>query len=548
MNQLCICCFIIVVCFYGVMASATGAASANGGASVKKKDDFKGCKPVSEADKNTTTFCFFSLNNPKEFHALGKKYAKAVGNSGIKIREYKKGDVEIKEFYGMSSKGGSVKENFKKMLQESKCDSLVNSGHHTGYFAGEQSIDKHSKSQVLDLNFIEEMSCEEGCGEWFANVKSLFLMGCQTVKSSERLKKSKDADFESIRISSEDKVGSNYIHRLVNQAYSSTLDQNDKLSHRYLRIFPNSSLYGWGEVAPSALSADSLPNFIDLVGALQAKEEGENRLSNTDKILNFIQFMNQRDIKNKCLVADQWTKHWVSRNPDFSNEAIFRTTQATACFLKDRTQFINYQKLGCDLTKALKGNNGDDIKKAVDNILNSGPEGIRANFNRLLSLVINRKNKKQSWYKGKDNVLEKLKKSERLKSALMEGIKSDKVGYTRKSDYLYFYNEMGWKDKGKDKEISISFLKQLQKAFNGIKEKKRKNSDIVIKSFHLSLLNSIGSNELQKWLYEKSPEEFDNFLKQYGDTYSASKEGDGDNLKYFINETVKYLKDSIGKG
>ncbi len=500
------------------------------------------CRTPTSEDNGKTTFCFFSLNNPKEFHELKKQYQ----GEG----------VEIKEFYGTDLAGKSVAEQFKGMLQSSECDSLVISGHHTGYFTGEQSINKKSGSQVLDLDFMEEMSCEEGCGEWFSNVKSLFLMGCQTVKTAGNLENDSDSpDSETIRISSEDKVGSNYIHRLVNQAYSSTLDQNNRLSHRYLRMFPNSSLYGWGEKSPTAGSQHSLPNFINLVGKLQGKDrEKGSQPSKEDDILQFIDFMNQPDVMDRRCLADKWTKHWVSRNPEVSDEAVFNSTQATACYLEDQTQFVSSQKLGCDLTQALKNNDGNRIKTAVKNILEAGTkqngaineevrkEAIRANFNRLMSLVTNRENKKQDWY---NEVVEQLKRNKALESVLMEDIESNQVGFVRKSDYLYFYREMGWADEDKDKKISAAFLKQLQTAFTGIEEESKNNNEYVTKSFHLSLLDSITDNDLQKWLYENNSEEFDNLLKQYSNTYSASVDGDGDDLKYYINTTIKYLKESI---
>ena len=541
-------CLIVVACFYADVALADGAAVVGGVASADGKDSGRVCKTITDEDKKTTTFCVFSLNNPKEYHALGKKYAKTIKDENGTIIEYEKDGVKIREFYGAGSKGGSVRKNYKKMLRKSECDSVVASGHHTGYFAGEQSIDKHSDSQTLDLDFMEEMSCEEGCEDWFSNVKSLFLMGCNTVKTPENLAEGKVADYESIRISSKDKVGSNYIHDMVNQAYSSTLDQNNKLSHRYLRMFPNSSLYGWGAKAPSVGSKDSLPNFISLIAKLQREESGGNSSSGTDDILNFIGFMNNQTLVEKCAVATHWARHWVSKNPKYTDAAIFKRTQATACYLKDQTsedQFKAYHRLGCDLTKAVKSDNADEIKKAIDSILGSGSDGIKANFNRLMSLVISRKNKKKGWYEG---VVEQLKNNTDLKSTLMAGIKSDKVGFTRKSDYLYFYRKMGWQDAAEDKKISAAFLKQLQKAFTDMQKKRKNSNPSVTKSFHLSLLNSIEDNNLQKWLYENGSKEFDDLFKQYSDAYSASEDKGGNTLEYYINDTVKYLKESIDKG
>lgn len=526
------------------------------------------CRTPKTEDNGKTTFCFFSLNNTKEFHTLGKDYAggEEIKDKAGNLVGYKKGNMEIREFYGSGSASESVEKKFKNMLKNNECDSLVISGHHTGYFAGEKSIHESSDSEILDLDFMEELSCEEGCDKWFSNVKSLFLMGCQTVKTPDNLKEDSDSpDSEMIRVIIENKEETNEHNKTINQAYSSTLDQNNKLSHRYLRMFPNSSLYGWGEKAPSARSEQSLPNFIDLVGKLQREGGAAGSPSSTENdILKVIDFMNQSDRTKKCLVADKWTKHWVSLDADLSDEAVFTATQATACYLEDQTQFVSNQKLGCDLTKALKMDDGNEIKgnkikTAVENILEAGTkrngaineevrgEAIRANFNRLMSLITNKKNKKQGWYK---DVVEQLSSSKSLRSAIEAEImppadndsQSNKVGFVRKSDYLYFYREMGWSDKDKDKEISAAFLTQLQTAFTNV-EKERALNAKGTEAFHLSLLNSIGENGLQEWLYKNSSTEFNNLFKKYSDVYSTPPEGDS--LVHIINGTVKYLKSSI---
>ena len=515
-ERLFIACFIFIACFYFSIVSAN-AVSGNT------------CKTPTEEDHQKTTFCFFSLNNPAEAKELKKQYC-----GGKNKEKCESGKIEIKEFYGEKLAGESVEENFKKMLQTSECDSIVVSGHHTGYFAGKQSIDKNIKNQTLEqdvkhqtlgLDFMEEMSCEEGCEDWFSNVKSLFLMGCNTVKTPDNLKNSENADSKSISLLTKIKtpVTRGPIHKLVNQAYSSTLDQNNQMSHRYLRMFPESSVYGWGATSPSEGSQNSLPDFIDFVGHMQKtpiREPNKNRPVLTtekkrDNILNFINFMNSQ--KSICTeyAAGKWAKHWVSRNEELDDIVVFNTTRATACYLKDKdkdqSQFKDHQRLGCDLTRALKSGNKAEINTAIDNILNSGPNGIRANFNRLMSLIISTKNKKRDWY---PEVVEKLKKNPNLKSALLEDIDSDKVGFTRKSDYLYFYMKMGWQDtdKDKDKKISTKFLKQLQGVFDKIDANQ---SAGVRRAHRWAVFDSIAQNGLGKWLHKNDKDEFNKLQNQF---------------------------------
>ena len=439
---------------------------------------------------------------------------KAEGNSDVKQEcntQFEK--VEIKEFYGADKKGQPVKEQFKEMLQNSECDSLIISGHHTGYFAGEQSIGNNSDWK-LDLDFMEELSCEPGCADWFANVKSVFLMGCRTVKTSETLGKSTPVDKQAITVinKNDTPITAGATHMLLNQAYSSTLAEHNTLNDRYLRMFPQSSLYGWGLTAPgkSNKSHESLPDFIKLVGRLQDQTETTDT-TDTDDIFNFINFMNSQHQTCKEYGSVQWTDHWKRHK----NAAKWLPT---SCFLNSPEQNTSntakYQQQGCALTQALNQNNAEKIKAAVNNILmDEGGEGITANFNRLMSLITNKDNKNQPWY---DDVVSQLKNSESLKDAIVTGLSSKKMGFVRKADHLYFYREMEWQNASTDTQISGKFLEQIQTAFQTGKGIYNPNSRTEGDKFDVetghqrSIIRSINDNNLGSWLLEKNADEFNN--------------------------------------
>ncbi len=476
------------------------------------------CKAIDkDTDNEKTTFCFFSLNNPKEKTDFANQYKDAP-------------DVDVKEFYGEEHKGKEPQERFKEMLKSSECDSLVISGHHTGYFIGEQS-----QKKPLNLDFIEDMSCEPGCADWFSNVDSLFLQGCQTVKTKSRLKtETNTADSESIRIVREKGITNSFAHTMINQAYSSTLATNDKLSDRYLRMFPNSSLYGWGGKAPGekAQSENSLPQFIDLVSKLHTAGEESDK---TTEILNFVNFINQGENTCKRHIARAWAKHWTN-----AQDAL-----PTACYIGEedsedkptKEDLKKYQSQGCALNRALKDDNDTKISQAISDILNSGEAGIQANFNRLMSLITNQGNKeKPSWYQS---VIGSLSRNQELKNAVIAGIESDKTGFTRKSDYLYFYNAMGWKDK--DKELSNTFLQSLTKVFN---DSKSLNTEVK-ESMHLSVLYAIEQNELQGFLHQIKPEKFTLLLNNYNSYLSLDAKPPS--LSWRIQKSINYINNSKNK-
>ncbi|MCY4321966.1 MAG: hypothetical protein OXC37_06170, partial [Bdellovibrionaceae bacterium] len=491
------------------------------------------CKEPTPEDKNKSTFCFFSLNNPDEYTELKKRYKdeplkeclKKAGQNSQAQRQCQEQfeKVEIKEFYGEVTDGsdkGSVKKRFRKMLETSECDSLIISGHHTGYFAGQQSIGD-DEDWKLDLDFMEDLSCEPGCASWFSNVRSLFLMGCRTVRTPEFLGTEKSADAHTIRVIGKNNtpVVNTDSHIATNQAFSSNLAEHDRLSDRYLMMFPESSLYGWGEIAPGKGndSHESLPDFIKLVGGVPPP--GEDTSTDTGDILNFIQFMNNQENTCKKYGSIQWANHW-KRYPGAARWL------PTSCFLEDsKDQFQEYQKIGCDLTQALNRNKNDpatqkaEVKKAVTQILGLGEDGIRANFNRLMSLITNTDNKNATWY---NEIVTTLKNSRELQTAIVSALKSQKMGFVRRADYLYFYKEIGWKSTSTDKEISSQFLDQLLTAFDEGKKtynpknistpnspnKKDKNAYDIESAHQMAIIRSINDNNLRSWLFNNEQEKF----------------------------------------
>ena len=502
-SQACLSAFLGIILFYTFSYQAEGRT----------------CREPKEEDKNKNVFCFFSLNNPQEQTTFKKKYHAD--------------NIEVKEFYGKDNKGKSIEAQFKKMLTDSECDCLIISGHHKGYFDGDQSKNKELKDQSLDLDFMENMSCEEGCEAWFSNIRCLFLMGCQTVESVKMRKSDESADSETIRVAHSGYFDNREIHQKINQAYSSTLDQNARLSHRYLSMFPESSLYGWADRAPglTAYSENSLPNFIQLVQSLNKTAE---EASTEQEILQFINFMNNS--ANTCqqysAVTGTWARHWEEG------------TKATACFLnplsQTKEQFKEYHKRGCALTRAIGKEDKDakEINQALESILSSGEQGIKANFNRLMSLVTSSEHKEQKWYPG---VKEKLKNSQALKGIIVQNIESPKTGFVRKSDYLYFYKEMDWvgENKERDQHLSQIFLQQLQKAFEEIKKPQPTAegtttvpSKVAQKAHHTAVFKSIAQNKIGGWLSKNTPEQFKKLKNQFLNSEYSEDERNGSYLSY----------------
>ena len=561
---------------------------------------------IAENDKKV--FCFFSLNNEKEFQYVNAEERMRYQNEATEEWEWEsnedfkgrkkmladmknRDDVEIVEYYGADNKTQSVEERFKTMMEDKACDSLVLSGHHAEYFTGKQSIG--GKNWKLDLNFMEEMSCQPGCEDWFENVKSLFLMGCNTVKepldpgeASDKIKGCKGgntADCKATYVTikratdqnktNKEKRGylSYSIQNTFNQAYSSTLDQHtNPLSSRYLKIFRNSSLYGWSETAPGvgALSRFSIPRFIHMVSELTEDDEprerdlrkgsgvGEPNISAQD-IVNFLNMMNNQagidDCKgsqvvpfSRAFTASQWAVHWDSG------------TAPTSCYLREeepKNRYAGYKDNACDLNRALneKPTSTENVKTAVDKILKSESlkglrselgetgttderkediekeikgieDGIRRNFNHLMNIIVKSKGETPppAWH---DEVKQTLQKSGELRDVLVDNLTADSnIGFTKKADYLYFYKQVygdskAEEDQNRHQQISNAFLTHLNQTYDQVydlidstsenNDMDSVNKNLLVREYHALIRDSIVENGdgLANWLYSHQEKE-----------------------------------------
>ncbi len=195
-----------------------------------------------------SSICYFSLNNEKEFIEM-EKFTK-------KLNTFSKEKITIKEFLKPDS---DPENSFEEMVKSGqKCDGLVISGHHTGSFGG-----KNARGS-LGIDFLEKLSCQDKYKEFFNNIKGLWLQGCRTLGVG-KIESYEDADFHTLRVGevlTEDDLEQSFAD--LNIEFSATLDQENPLSSRYLRVFPRASVFGWTKTAPgkNAHSEYSAPFHI----------------------------------------------------------------------------------------------------------------------------------------------------------------------------------------------------------------------------------------------------------------------------------------------
>jgi hypothetical protein len=147
------------------------------------------------------------------------------------------------------------------------CDVLIISGHHgegNVFFSDALDINEH-----LDIGELERVSCSNSCPSLFANLKEVYLFGCNTLNSQPQLTASSEIERSYLREGRTDAAA--LAKRLGLQRGESSRD-------RMRMVFPNVPvIYGFSSVAPlGPVAAVSLNRYFQAAGP---GEVGKGRTS-----------------------------------------------------------------------------------------------------------------------------------------------------------------------------------------------------------------------------------------------------------------------------
>ena len=391
---------------------------------------------------NDLQICYFSLNEESEFHATKDFMDKLNAVSPTKIT--------VKEFM---PEGGDPDQSFKKMVESgTRCDGLVISGHHTGSYGGKRAKDKRR----LSLDTIENMSCDPRYANWFRSVSATWLQGCRTlgVGEIEANDEQADVDFHTNRVGrvlEEDGLGQNFAD--LNMEFSSTLDQDNPLASRYLRLFPASKVFGWTRSAPGNKSQSwksllyhmaQTSRLLDSQDAFPKEAPDANQLSpeSAAKYANAVLFTlknySERDRDCEDIAVTGWLAHggvgkpgrFSFENPDLraysslANSGNFSLQEA--------------REIDCALKSAAKNSDPAALAKVLDRIL-SNPEYFRYSFNTIVDLRSQLAKKKDP---KAELILQKMRNHPGTKEFLDAKMESRQVGVLRKIDYYRFQEDL----------------------------------------------------------------------------------------------------------
>ncbi len=399
--------------------------------------------------------CYFSLNNEKEVTEM-QRFTE-------KINQHSHCSISVREYL---TDGNNPEESFKKMVESGvRCDGLVISGHHTGAFGGKRA------SGSLSIDFLEKLACDKKYSKWFKQINALWLQGCRTLGTGDIVVDEEEgsADYHTMRVGSileEDHLEQSIAD--LNVEFSATLDQDNPLSTRYLRIFPGATVFGWTKVAPGERSGSqySVPFHMAHIARIINNQDAfpsDSPLKGTWTKESTVQYLNSMiGVLNgaaKCqeLVVEAWKEHGKVQNQateyGFYNPAL---NAHKALATTDDTILKKAHVYDC----LLKHSHGQDLLKVLDEILKD-PVLIRYNYNSLLEKI---KTLKEKDPKLHAKIIKKLRSNKVIQNFLSKKLDDNSLGLLRKIDYLAFYEEIY----GPTQKIIPAILKKASSAFSNI--------------------------------------------------------------------------------
>ena len=422
--------------------------------------------------------CYFSLNNEKEFTEM-EKFTQ-------KLNKHSSHPISVKEYM---TEGGSPEDSFKKMVEDNtRCDGLVISGHHTGSFGGKRA------EGSLHVDFLEKISCDKKYSDWFKNIQALWLQGCRTLGTGELVPDQEaSADHHTLRVGNvldEDHLEQSLAD--LDMEFSATLDQDNPLSSRYLRVFPAATVFGWTKTAPGerAGSQYSIPFHIAHIARLNSQtdqfptsnpmDETLDQTSAFQYIESLLSLLNRKEVDNdECegLSIEAWKKHGKVEDQRTGLGFLNPDLNAYPALAQSEDELLKQARLlDCVLNNST---DEESIFKAIDEILQD-PNLIHYTFNSLLDKL---KTLKQDQPELHKKILEKLKTDSKMNQFLAQKLENPSLGILRKIDYFSFYEELY----GQSDQIRSNLLDQSIK----ILESTQSDSSYDVSDYKLTLMNSL---------------------------------------------------------
>jgi hypothetical protein len=421
---------------------------------------------VGDDGKPQFRICYFSINNGDEITNVQAFMDKLSQQAPF--------DVLVEEH---QPEGENPNQAFKKMLddyvaQGKQCNAIIFSGHHTGNFGGARA----KSGTRLKLDYLEDLSCNPKYRDFFRGVNAYWGEGCRTMGAEVAPDDPNelDANWQANRVGNAAEGDQLYqgMAALENE-FTNTLDQDNPLSSRYMRLFPNAKLFGWTKRSPGdqAGSKFSLTFHIAHMARLLDEQEHfptqgpntqndftpENAARYADAVLALLAATPEDQKSCDNLATEAWHNHGdvkVSRSFTYDNP--YANGFIPLAKSQDASTLLNAKDLDCSLKNAARSGDPGKLNDVLDNLVQQ-PDVLRYSLNSLVDLR-NELRQRASREASSQNpnvqakaatdqskaaaVLSKLQQQPKIKELLQSKLNSSAVGVLRKVDYYEFYRQL----------------------------------------------------------------------------------------------------------
>ena len=259
----------------------------------------------------------------------------------------------------------------------------------------------------------------------------------------------------------------------LNREYAATVSENNPLSNRYLRMFPESLVFGYSGEALTIDqgSAQEIVDHMKAVGnILQPQEE--------DGLSSFFTWLNSSNSKSIPDLCNDWEKRKVFNNYHQKKNEVFQADPDQS----------GAGDMGCALSEAIRNKN--DIEKSLNSILNgclnkSPCKLLHQNMNRIFAIN-----------NDYPDILKNLEPKQ--KKILLENLSTISLdknsGFVNRANALYLYKQLGSYENLKERERE--FFKYINTFYDSLE----KDSSTEAKVYKEMLAEVIWKNNLGQTL------------------------------------------------
>lgn len=438
------------------------------------------CAPCP-ADAQPRTLCFFSLNSAEEYQ-FTRAFLERTDRAGSH-------PVRAAEFHD-PVRDANPESSFRGMVESGQvCNGLVISGHHTGSFSG------HRADGVLNISFLEQLSCDPAHEDFFRRVNAVWLQGCRTLGIGP-LESGLDGDYEVQADYHMQRVGAQLIQDGLEQSFadlsfefSTTLDQDNPLASRYLRVFPAANLFGWTRSSPGENAGSDrsllyhmahMSHLSQGVPLFDPMRTGSSALR--ENMAESLWHVLGGDVGYSPLARDAWLSHGRVKQPGLGYDNPDLNTYAPLLY-SSQERLLAAKTVGCEVRNAP---DSGSLQTVLARLLSS-TEFVAYNFNVVWEVFRHYRQQDPATY---DALRSQLVTSEPLMRLLFSKLKSPRTGLLMKIEYYSFYRELSGNS---IPQVEASILEHVRYF---LLADDLAGSEYDIRDFRESLLVSVAGHQL----------------------------------------------------